>query len=130
ASAQVVQEAASGLDEHTAMASSQMQSHCSETDKVVTAVTEMSATAKEVASNTHATAQAIDSANVQISEAQLEVNHAIEGIGKLVDEVNTTSEAISQLSQQTEQITKVLQVIGEIAEQTNLLALNAAIEAA
>ncbi|GHX98066.1 methyl-accepting chemotaxis protein [Vibrio cholerae] len=130
ASAQVVQEAASGLDEHTAMASSQMQSHCSETDKVVTAVTEMSATAKEVASNTHATAQAIDSANVQISEAQLEVNHAIEGIGKLVDEVNTTSEAISQLSQHTEQITKVLQVIGEIAEQTNLLALNAAIEAA
>lgn len=130
ASAQVVQEAASGLDEHTATASSQMQSHCSETDKVVTAVTEMSATAKEVASNTHATAKAIDSANVQISEAQLEVSQAIEGIGKLVDEVNTTSEAISQLSQQTEQITKVLQVIGEIAEQTNLLALNAAIEAA
>ncbi|EMK3315828.1 methyl-accepting chemotaxis protein [Vibrio vulnificus] len=129
-SAQTVQSAATGLDQQTSLASNQMQTHCLETDKVVTAVTEMSATAREVANNTHATAQAIDSANAQISEAQVEVNHAIEGIGKLVDEVNITSDAISQLSQQTDQITKVLQVIGEIAEQTNLLALNAAIEAA
>ncbi|NVC64632.1 HAMP domain-containing protein [Vibrio sp. 05-20-BW147] len=129
-SAQTVQSAATGLVQQASFASNQMQTHCLETDKVVTAVTEMSATAREVANNTHATAQAIDSANAQISEAQVEVNHAIEGIGKLVDEVNITSDAISQLSQQTVQITKVLQVIGEIAEQTNLLALNAAIEAA
>lgn len=107
-----------------------MQSHCLETDKVVTAVTEMSMTAKEVASNTNATAQAIDDANDQVTEAQREVEQAIQGITELVTEINSTSDAISELSQQTEQITKVLDVIGEIAEQTNLLALNAAIEAA
>jgi methyl-accepting chemotaxis protein len=129
-SADTVQSVSGQLDQQTSQASAQMQNHCLETDKVVTAVTEMSMTAKEVASNTHATAQAIDDANGQVTEAQREVDQAIDGISKLVDEVNSSSEAIAELSQQTEQITKVLDVIGEIAEQTNLLALNAAIEAA
>ncbi|MDA0149371.1 methyl-accepting chemotaxis protein [Vibrio sp. LaRot3] len=128
--AEVVESAVQSLDQQTSQASGQMQRHCLETDKVVTAVTEMSMTAKEVASNTNATAQAIDDANDQISDAQNDVNLAIAGIEQLVYEVNTTSEAVADLSLQTEQITKVLEVIGEIAEQTNLLALNAAIEAA
>ncbi|ROV59065.1 methyl-accepting chemotaxis protein [Vibrio ponticus] len=129
-SAGAVKAAAQQLDLQTSQASGQMQRHCLETDKVVTAVTEMSMTSKEVANNTNATAQAIDDANQQIHDAQTEVDHAIEGINQLVSEVNLTSDAVSDLSAQTEQITKVLQVIGEIAEQTNLLALNAAIEAA
>ncbi len=129
-SANTVQSVSGQLDQQTSQASAQMQNHCLETDKVVTAVTQMSMTAKEVASNTNATAQAIDDANEQVTEAQREVDQAIDGISKLVDEVNSTSDAIAELSQQTEQITKVLDVIGEIAEQTNLLALNAAIEAA
>ncbi len=129
-SAEVVQSAAHDLDDQSSSANEKMQSHCLETDKVVTAVTEMSATAREVASNTNSTAQAIESANRQIDEAQVEVSQAIEGIGQLVAEVNLTSEAIQELSDHTDQITKVLDVIGDIAEQTNLLALNAAIEAA
>ncbi|TBT49696.1 methyl-accepting chemotaxis protein [Vibrio parahaemolyticus] len=129
-SASAVQTVSEELNDQTRTANGQMQSHCLETDKVVTAVTEMSMTAKEVASNTNATAQAIDDANDQVTEAQREVEQAIQGITELVTEINSTSDAISELSQQTEQITKVLDVIGEIAEQTNLLALNAAIEAA
>ncbi len=129
-SANEVSDAASELGKQTSKSSQQMNDHCLETDKVVTAVTEMSATAREVANNTNSTAQAIESANQQIIEAQREVNLAIEGIGALVNEVDITSDAIQELSQQTGQITKVLKVIGDIAEQTNLLALNAAIEAA
>ncbi|MGC9422533.1 methyl-accepting chemotaxis protein [Vibrio sp.] len=129
-SAQEVQLAAEELDTQTTQSNQKMDSHCLETDKVVTAVTEMSATAREVANNTNATSQAIELANAQIQEAQQEVNSAIEGISELVYDVNMTSEAIQELSQQTDKITNVLDVIGEIAEQTNLLALNAAIEAA
>ncbi|PXA69731.1 methyl-accepting chemotaxis protein [Vibrio sp. 11986-1-5] len=129
-SAQEVQLAAGELDTQTTQSNQKMNSHCLETDKVVTAVTEMSATAREVANNTNATSQAIESANGQIRDAQHEVNSAIEGIGELVREVNLTSDAIQDLSQRTDKITQVLNVIGEIAEQTNLLALNAAIEAA
>ncbi|EKO3707889.1 methyl-accepting chemotaxis protein [Vibrio metschnikovii] len=129
-SAQQVQLAAGELDIQTTQSNQKMNSHCLETDKVVTAVTEMSATAREVANNTNETSQAIESANGQIRDAQHEVNSAIEGISELVREVNLTSDAIQDLSQRTDKITQVLNVIGEIAGQTNLLALNAAIEAA
>ncbi|AOW83822.1 cache domain-containing protein [Vibrio mimicus] len=130
ASANNVEIAAQDLDRQTSQASQKMDGHCMETDKVVAAVTEMSATAREVASNTYSTAQAIESANSQIEVAQKEVNLAIDGIGELVNEVNQTSAAVGDLSQQAAKITQVLKVIGDIAEQTNLLALNAAIEAA
>ncbi len=122
--------AAEELSKQTAQSSQQMGEHSQETDKVVTAVTEMSATAREVAVNTNATAQAIESATQQILKAQQDVGLTIEGISALVGEVNLTSDAIKELSQDANQITQVLKVIGDIAEQTNLLALNAAIEAA
>ncbi|WP_375752217.1 methyl-accepting chemotaxis protein [Vibrio sp. HN007] len=125
-----VLQASKDLDGQTSIASQTMQSHSVETEKVVTAVTEMAATSREVANNTNATSDAISSANQQIQDAQLEVSQAINSINELVAEVNVTSGAIESLSDQTNQITSVIEVIGGIAEQTNLLALNAAIEAA
>ncbi len=118
------------MDQQTSQAIHKMDGHRLETDKVVAAVTEMSATAREVASNTYSTAQVVESANTQIAVAQKEVNLAIDGIGELVTEVNQTSAAVGDPSQQAAKITEVLKVRGDIAEQTNLLALNAAIEAA
>ncbi|WP_345742550.1 methyl-accepting chemotaxis protein [Shewanella algicola] len=125
-----VQQAAKSLDSQTSNSVKTMHMHSQETEKVVSAITEMSATAKEVANNTNTTSVAISAANNEISSAQQEVFKAIESINQLVSEVNTTSDAIKSLSDQTDRITSVTDVIGSIAEQTNLLALNAAIEAA
>lgn len=125
-----VLDASTQLDSQTLKANQTMQLHSAENEKVVSAVTEMAASSREVATNTSATSEAIGSANEQIEEAQQVVNQAIESITQLVGEVNQTSTAIQSLSEQTEKITSVIDVIGGIAEQTNLLALNAAIEAA
>ncbi|MGX9416628.1 methyl-accepting chemotaxis protein [Vibrio sp. WJH972] len=125
-----VMQAAKDLDQQTAQSNQTMQNHSQETDSVVTAVTEMAATSREVANNTNATSEAINEANQLILEAQKDVTSAMTGINQLVDEVNVTSGAIESLNDQTNKITNVIEVIGGIAEQTNLLALNAAIEAA
>jgi methyl-accepting chemotaxis protein len=129
-SAVSMREAAKNLDQQTGRSVGTINDHSHETEKVVTAVTEMAATAREVATNTNATSDAINAANDQIGDAQKEVAQAISSIDQLVKEVNTTSDAIQSLSEQTVRITSVIEVIGGIAEQTNLLALNAAIEAA
>jgi methyl-accepting chemotaxis protein len=125
-----VRQAAKDLDQQSGRSVDTIHHHSQETEKVVTAVTEMAATSREVATNTNATSDAITSANTQISDAQKEVAQAINSINELMNEVNATSEAIQSLSEQTGRITSVIEVIGGVAEQTNLLALNAAIEAA
>lgn len=130
ASSVSVRQAAKDLDQQSSRSVQTIHHHSQETEKVVTAVTEMAATSREVATNTNSTADAITSANVQISDAQNEVSQAMNSLTELVNDVNITSDAIKSLSEQTERINSVIEVIGGIAEQTNLLALNAAIEAA
>ncbi len=108
----------------------QMQGHSRETDQVVTAVTEMSSTAQEVAASASNAATATSDAARESDAARGVVNTAINSINRLVGEVHTASGVIEQLAQETAKIGSVVEVIRGIAEQTNLLALNAAIEAA
>ncbi|MFQ1596018.1 methyl-accepting chemotaxis protein [Aeromonas veronii] len=108
----------------------QMQGHSRETDQVVTAVTEMSSTAQEVAASASNAASATSDAARESDAARGVVGGAINSINRLVGEVHTASGVIEQLAQETAKIGSVVEVIRGIAEQTNLLALNAAIEAA
>ena len=104
--------------------------HASETDQVVAAITEMSATAETVAQNATETAANTQKANDDALLAKDDVLEASGSMIVLVDEVGTASASINTMNENTQQIVSVLGVIGEIADQTNLLALNAAIEAA
>ncbi|WP_064607738.1 methyl-accepting chemotaxis protein [Photobacterium sp. J15] len=104
--------------------------HTSETDQVVAAVEEMSATASDVASNAAEASEFTHKTNSQVVESKDVVTQATTTVSQLVDEVGKTSDSITAIEKDTQEITNVLKVIGEIAEQTNLLALNAAIEAA
>ncbi|MDB1125492.1 methyl-accepting chemotaxis protein [Vibrio algarum] len=118
------------LDTLTGESHSVLNEHRRETEQVVTALDEMSATSNDVATNTADAAQFTSLTNDQAVESQGVMSGANETVGQLVVQVDSTSESIAQLGTDMTEITNVLNVIGEIADQTNLLALNAAIEAA
>ena len=107
-----------------------LQAHSQETDQIVAAIEEMSATANDVARNGSETAAFTRTTNEQAVTSKGVVGHATNTVAQLVQEVEATSDNIAEIDRDTTEITNVLKVIGEIAEQTNLLALNAAIEAA
>jgi len=58
------------------------------------------------------------------------VIQTIEGMNKIAEVVQKSSNTVHELGRSSEEIGEIIQVINDIADQTNLLALNAAIEAA
>lgn len=107
-----------------------LNAHTRETELVVTAIEEMSATANDVARNASETALFTQNTNDQATKSKVCVAQATQTVSQLVKEVDTTAANIAAIDKDTLDITNVLKVIGDIADQTNLLALNAAIEAA
>lgn len=102
----------------------------SRTDQVATAMTEMSATVSDVASNALAAAEATQSAEQEADRVQHNVSATVNAIQTLASEINQAAEVMRMLAEDSDRIGSVLDVIRNIAGQTNLLALNAAIEAA
>ena len=101
-----------------------------DTELVATAMHEMTATVRDVASST---AEAVSLSEVVQSGAasgQSKLEETISLIQQLTTQVEETSGVIESVKRDSTSITSVLDVIRGIAEQTNLLALNAAIEAA
>ncbi|MEI6893873.1 MAG: methyl-accepting chemotaxis protein [Colwellia sp.] len=107
-----------------------LKEHLSETDQVVTAMQELSYTAKLVADHATKTVNFTKEANAVAEESKGTIVSAQESLQTLTDEVELATENVTNLSRETQDITSILSVIGGIADQTNLLALNAAIEAA
>lgn len=101
-----------------------------QTSQVATAMTEMTASIQEIASNTHNAATNAQSTTEIALEGNRTVGRSVEAINLLAAEIEQASQTIRDLRAQSSNIEQVLEVIRNIAEQTNLLALNAAIEAA
>lgn len=104
--------------------------HSSETEQVVTAITQMSESARTVAENVNQSNRITDEASKEAESSLSIVNNAVSTVTALVSEVEGMSNSILRMNQDANKISSVLNVIGDISEQTNLLALNAAIEAA
>jgi methyl-accepting chemotaxis protein len=101
-----------------------------EIQQVATAIEQMTATVKDVAQNTSATAEAARMAGSQVNAGRgvLRKNNA--SVQQLSQRMNASKEVVEALQHDSTKVGTVLDVIRGIAEQTNLLALNAAIEAA
>lgn len=97
---------------------------------LVSAMSEMSSTSKEVARNIAEASGAAQQANNDAEQGSLIVQHTLDVINELSENIEQVSQAILRLAQDSEDVGSVLDIISGIAEQTNLLALNAAIEAA
>jgi len=99
-------------------------------DQIATAMHEMSATAQDVAQHAVSVASQVQETSVQTSNADKQINAAVESMNRLSDQIQTSSRTVNQLTADGKKVGNVMKVIREIADQTNLLALNAAIEAA
>jgi methyl-accepting chemotaxis protein len=107
-----------------------LRMHTDETNQVVAAITEMSASANAVADNARQTALSTQQTSDEALASKELVKTSTESVRMLVTEVERAADRINIMNQNTQEIVSVLSVIGAIADQTNLLALNAAIEAA
>ncbi len=101
-----------------------------ELDNIATAVTQMSATATEVASLAAGTAADTQSCNTMLQGTQQALSSNVEHVNGLSREIRQSASEVNDVASKTDDITSILTTIESIAEQTNLLALNAAIEAA
>ncbi|AJR06149.1 methyl-accepting chemotaxis protein [Photobacterium gaetbulicola] len=129
-SSQAIQHEVAALKDKADSNKSLLTRHTQETEKVVTAINEMSATAESVADSGNRAADFTHATNAEAEKSKDVVKVASSSVNQLSTEVESMSVSIQTMSQDFEKIDAVLHVIGEIAEQTNLLALNAAIEAA
>jgi methyl-accepting chemotaxis protein len=107
-----------------------MQRQRNETDRVATAINEMSSAAHEVAMSAQRAAEAAAQTDQQGHAARKVVGDNITGMSALVSDIRLSGTSLDELQQDVRSIVSVLDVIRSIADQTNLLALNAAIEAA
>ncbi|MDD2054081.1 methyl-accepting chemotaxis protein [Pseudomonas putida] len=101
-----------------------------EVEQAATAVNEMTAAVEEVARNAVSTSEASNTTDETAHHGRQQVQHTVDSIGLLAEDVTRTCEQVEHLAGDVRNIGQVVEVIRSIAEQTNLLALNAAIEAA
>ncbi len=97
---------------------------------VVSAVTEMTSSIQNVASNAVEAAKAANDGKEEAYSGRQVLKELVDSIHMLASQVEMISFAVSELGNDSERVGVVLNVISDISNQTNLLALNAAIEAA
>ncbi|MBQ1783338.1 MAG: methyl-accepting chemotaxis protein [Gammaproteobacteria bacterium] len=101
-----------------------------ETTGVAAAMTEMSASIREVSQSANVTLEKVLEVEAAANTGREVMSRNITTTHQLADKLRHSSKVIGEVEQFSNQIGRILDVIRGIAEQTNLLALNAAIEAA
>ncbi|WP_340677337.1 methyl-accepting chemotaxis protein [Paraglaciecola sp.] len=118
------------LNEMSTVLKQRAESQLTENNMLAAAITQMAASASEVAHNTKATSEAVDDSQELIHKRLEDVSENSRSNQALSDVLQQTADIINRLAADSQQMGAMLDVIKSISEQTNLLALNAAIEAA
>jgi len=117
-------------EDSSSQAAVELNSQLTELDQLATAMSEMSATAHDVAGNAQSAAQkASEADNIAQNGVEI-VDKTSASIAQLTNQMGSVVTTINELVTYSNNIESILTVITDIADQTNLLALNAAIEAA
>ncbi len=101
-----------------------------QTNRIATAMEELSCTANDVANQAHDSAEQSRQMDLAAQAGDREVEAVIAQMHSLAGSLQEGAVSMNRVAQESDAIARVVQVINEIADQTNLLALNAAIEAA
>lgn len=108
----------------------QISTQNNEVDQISASMTELAASAQEIAGNGEGSSNASQQAHENASHGEQSLTEMISAIEHLDQRMESTLSSSQQLVQRAEEIGEIVTVISGITEQTNLLALNAAIEAA
>ncbi|WP_100752994.1 methyl-accepting chemotaxis protein [Vibrio salilacus] len=111
-------------------AATSVNSQHAQLELLSTAMTEMSATIADVATNAENTATSTNTVVDHANRNEETMKLTSQSISHVSDNISMANELVRDLQSGVNEISNVVSVIREVSEQTNLLALNAAIEAA
>lgn len=89
----------------------------------------MTGTLNDVALSTEASVDIARSSVEIAKEGKARVNHSIDNMNSIRENIQDTAKRIKRLGESTQEIGDIIVVIRDIADQTNMLSLNAAIQA-
>ncbi|WP_426140048.1 methyl-accepting chemotaxis protein [Pseudomonas sp. DWP3-1-2] len=110
--------------------SEQMRFQSGETERMASAIAQMTVTVNEVAGYASRAATASQAADQEVEKGKRVVEGTAAAMDELAKVLESATQSVGQVAQDSKQIETIVAVINSIAERTNLLALNAAIEAA
>ena len=126
----IISSASNELEAHIGQANHLSSESALRLGDAATAMNQMNATVREVASNASSASDMSDQTRTNAENGEKIVQQALQSI----DRVHSVSLALKgdmgTLNDHAQAISRIMNVISDIADQTNLLALNAAIEAA
>ncbi|MBE3559472.1 MAG: HAMP domain-containing protein [Ktedonobacteraceae bacterium] len=98
--------------------------------QAVSEVERMTASSRQVAERAQALYEIERTARQDAQAGRSSLSQAIEGIGRISENVQATAGKVQMLGDRSREINEIVEVISSIAHQTNRLALDAAIQAA